>query len=310
MTTVAQNRWAELITIEAAIETVGSTTQELGGWRWCRPTDNPDLQCVTTADGGTRVLPVNPDYVSEIYGSSDLATPTMPLGSLAGFWAGTGTGGTGLYTPFAVGSSYVAEVPFSADELVLGMHDQAAWQTNAGSYDVEVQFEGANPQIYTIYATQCIYFRYADTGLLGPAPYYEDIDNGHTNGPHRPQTINVPLGATIVTITAVGDPIRAAQVPNEFSYLKLQRYLFDKAKHETLLAKVMVWQRGLNAEDYHLFILRNNTLDNIPITYDCISCNLSGPTIVAINKSVRAPLTRIMNAINRSTILPLRTTIS
>jgi len=326
MTTVAQNRWAELITIESATEVVGSNSEVLGGWRWCRTST-----CVSDADGGTATA-IDIDYTSNTYGSVALPRPSLNRGSLIGFWAGTdaslfhlelgelyrlsvdelfglslGDQDAIVSEPFFIGSDYVAEVPLSADELVLGFHDQNQWNNNYGSQTVTITFEGCNPQTHTVYATQCVYFRYAPAGLLGPAPYYEDIDNGTAQGPHRPQIVTVPSGALYVAIQSSSDSVRTEQVPNQFPYLKLERYLFDRAKYQSLQARVMLWKRGRNIEDYYMFVLRNDTLDNIPITYDVTTCYLNGPTIVAIKKDVRSSLVHIMNKIKRSPILPQRT---
>jgi len=93
---------------------------------------------------------------------------------------------------------------------------------------------------------------------------------------------------------------------NQYPYLKLQRYLYDPVPYSTLKVQQLIWQRGLNMSDYNAFLLHDGTLSYVLPAYDCIACNTIGPTIVAIKKDVVAPLTRIMNKINRSGILPQR----
>ena len=319
MTTVAQNRWAELITIESAVSTVGSTTQTLGGWRSCR-----DSTCVTDADGRnkdgeTELALVASEYISSTYSSSLLDRTLLPIGSLVGFWAGVGDDpiiDSHEYQPaelprvrhhgqFVVGSEFADDVPASATQLVLGFHDEAQWNNNHGQMTVTVAFEGYAPLYYVVYATQCIYFSWADEGLFGPAPYYEDIDGGTADGPHRPTAITVPDGAPTVSILAEGERVRDEKVGNDYPYLKLQRYLYDRVV-SSLTASEMLWRHGYNTADFYLFILQGGALVNISKTCDILNTYINGPTVVAIKKTVHATQKHIMNAINRGGILPQR----
>ena len=94
--------------------------------------------------------------------------------------------------------------------------------------------------------------------------------------------------------------------PNNYKYLKLQRYLFDRVMYSKLTPQQMLWERSYNASEYYTFIFRNNDLDYTPYTYDCINCGLNGPTIVAIKKGTTEYKQYVLNAINRNGILKQR----
>lgn len=296
MTTVAQNRWLELITVESAVETVGYNDDISGGWRSCRIPS-----CAVDADGGYDELPTIEDYASTLYGSDIISRPALNVGALIGMWYGPSM----ISDPFKVGSSSVFSVPAGASKLVLAFHDVEQWVDNYGHQSVVVSFDGIGPQTMDIYATQCLYFYFASPKLLGPAPYYEDIDNGARGGQHRPMDVDVPSGSPVVGIVA-SSPMKSVKSPIEYPYLRLHRELFDPVVYPNIQAQEMVWQQGLNASEYYLFILRNGTLNNVLPTYKCVSCNLTGQTIVAVKKTVRTPLVHILNAINRGGILKQR----
>lgn len=296
MTTVAQNRWLELITVESAVEAVGYGDDISGGWRSCRT-----QECAVNADGGPDELQTIGDYASTYYGSDVISRPALSVGALIGMWYGPSL----ISDPFKIGSSAALLVPAGADKLILAFHDVSQWTDNYGYQSVIVSFDGIGPQTINVYAAQCIYFYFASERLLGPEPYYEDIDNGGKGGPHRPAEIDVPLGSPVVGIVA-SSPMKSVQSPINYPYLKLHRELFDPVVYPDIEAQEMLWQHGRNASEYHMFLLRNDTLNNVLPTYKCVLCNLTGQTIVAIKKTVRTPLIHIMNAINRGGILRQR----
>lgn len=329
MTTVAQNRWIELITIEQGVEIVGSDVETVGGWRYCRGDS-----CVTDADGGALVQ-TSSDYASSIYGSASIERPSLPIGSLIGMWIGSApdlftlqldeffelglaevfnlslldSAGVFGSTPFLIGSSYAGLVPVSASSLVLAFHDQHQWNNNYGSQNVEVVFDGLGPSNHVVHATQCLYFRFAGEDLLGPEPYYENIGRDNTQNIYRPLEVDSPHNAAIVSITASSD-VAQVEVDNTYSYLKLQRYLFDPVEYAGLTPRQMLWKRGYQAQEYNSFLLEDDTLNSVSPTYDCIACGILGTsfcsTIVSIKTDVRAPMTRIMQRINKTQILPQR----
>jgi len=104
--------------------------------------------------------------------------------------------------------------------------------------------------------------------------------------------------------TDVGSDVEP--VPNIYPYLKLQRYLFDRAKFGELTVQQMLWKRGYKASDYYTFLFSNNDLHSVNYVYDCIECNLNGPTVVAIKKGTTAYKQYVINAINRTGILKQR----
>jgi hypothetical protein len=161
-----------------------------------------------------------------------------------------------------------------------------------------------------VYATQCLYFYFAGVDLLGPEPYYENIGRDNTQNIYRPLAIATPSDATVITVTAESD-VAEVEVDNTYSYLKLQRYLFDPVKFAGLTPRQMLWKRGYQAQEYNSFLLEDDTLSSVLPTYDCITCGILGTsfcsTIVAIKTDVRAPITRIMQRINKTQILPQRT---
>ena len=91
-----------------------------------------------------------------------------------------------------------------------------------------------------------------------------------------------------------------------YTYLKIQRELFDRAIYINLYVNQMVWSRGLNIDSYNPFIYQNSTLDSIPYGLDVITCYVNGPTIVAIRTDVRSSIEAILLALSRTQILPNR----
>jgi hypothetical protein len=318
MSTMAQNRWIELITID---ETSAAQSSMPSGWRWCY-----EASCISDADGTGSPVAVSSDYISDAYGSASIPNLQCEVGSLVGMFVSILVGNLDLNNldsmtieeldvmpldsdtifisePFKIGAAAAIEVPTWASQLVLGFHDEHGWADNHGSQSVGVIFDGAGAETYTVYATQCLYFHFAGSGLLGPSPYYEDIDNGTAAGSHRPLAIDVPIGATLVSITS-SNITPSAIYDNQ---LKLQRHLFNPLDYSELQPREMLWKTGLNASQYNAFLRRNGNIDNVAMTFNCMACNTINFTVVAINKSVNTSVRKILNALDRTQILPRRT---
>ena len=88
--------------------------------------------------------------------------------------------------------------------------------------------------------------------------------------------------------------------------LVLQRYLIDRSQYATLTPQSCLWARRYDPNDYLTFILRNGTLDNVDKDLDLLDCFLKGPSVVAVGLEVKDSITKVLNAINRTTILPQR----
>lgn len=215
-----------------------------------------------------------------------------------------------IITPFKVGSSFDASIPNDATQLALGFHDEYAWNDNFGHIDIEVTFDGQNIIPARVYGTQSLYFLNAPAKSIGP--FDENIDFGTTGGCgyggglHRPLVIDVPAAASRVSIRALESTARTEYEPDEYAYLKLQRELYARMNYDELTVAKMLWERGLNIEDYNCFLYENGDLNNVPMTYDCVACHFNGPTIVAIKKTVRASKSKILEYIKRGGILPQR----
>jgi len=291
-TTVAKNhRYTELIVIDEFTYLVGSTMSYAGGWR----------------SGGRDVVPTNPDglaiekktdelYVDEHYDSHNIPNDGQDIASLIGFWS---DGSNVISDVFKIGKEWNGDTPKNATELVMGFHDDSNWVNNYGMAYVTVTFDGAAPITHMVFATQCIFFRWSRPGLLGPIPHIEDIDNGIRDTPHRPEVVDVPNGAGFVSIEASADRINHKEKPIEFDYFKVQRYLFDRIKHESLTARQLLWMRGHTASDYNSFLLLNGSLEHVFPDYDAIECDINGPTIVAIRKGLAARHQSLIDLLNR-----------
>jgi hypothetical protein len=91
--------------------------------------------------------------------------------------------------------------------------------------------------------------------------------------------------------------------------LRLERYLIDRDNYTTLNVRSALYARRINATLHtpYIFQAESDRLLNVSLDLDIIACFLNGPTIIAVGNEVQAAEIRIINAINRSPILPQRT---
>ncbi len=88
--------------------------------------------------------------------------------------------------------------------------------------------------------------------------------------------------------------------------LILQRYLIDRTQYSELTVKSCLYARRANPALYHTFIYQNDTLENVAKDLDVLACFLNGPTVVGVGTEVKDQLEKVLQAINRSPILPQR----
>lgn len=295
---IAQGRYFELITVDPDVKEVGSYRHMVSGWRNCY-----DVSCTVDADGGDPIR-TSKEYISTKYNTDNIGRPSLNLGCLVGMWCGVVNGEWVASDPFKVGSAHASYPPSTADRLLLGFHDRYGWNTNYGSYKVSVTFEAHNPQTYTIYATQCLYFYFTPTDAIGPNN--ENIDDGNDVGPHLPTEIEIPYPSLLTSIEVNSNIAKVEDANRKYPYLKLQRYLFDPEKYATLAAEEMVWKKGHVGDNYSMFLLDGNSFENIESTYDVAKCRSATATIVAVKIGINSTKSQVLNAINHNQILPNR----
>jgi len=295
---ISKNDWVELITVSVGSKSVGTSTVVRGGWRW-----GCDDSTVTIPPYGADNVVTDSAYVDDKYGSENIDLPSLPRGSLVVLYdyeRFDPVGPLDIDDAIIEGGLFLPSVGGN-NRLVFGFHDEANWADNSGSCRVTISIDGSLPIVIDVSARCCVYFAFADSDLVGP--YYEVVDDC------RPVSVDVTGLHGMAYISVESSPIETVTVPNTYTYLDIQRYMFDKSSRsgsETLSVSTMLWSKCLDPSDFSLYLLSGNELTSIQSSYSVIR-DRPGPIVVAIHNDVDAPQSAIISAINKSNIMPNRT---